>query len=77
MTPQQRSKLGGLAYHARHGSQGLALAGQKGLMARFEREVDPDGSLAPEERQRRALAARRAHFTRIGIKGGKVKRRDR
>jgi len=36
-----------------------------GFMARFEREVDPDGSLPAEQRARRAEAARRAYFARL------------
>jgi hypothetical protein len=32
------------------------------FLLRFERQVDPDGVLAPAERQRRAESARRAYF---------------
>ena len=34
-------------------------------MSSFEREVDPDGLLEPEERARRAAHARAAHFARL------------
>lgn len=40
--------------------QGAALAA--GLMAKFEREADPDGVLSPEERAERAEHLRRAHL---------------
>lgn len=43
-------------------------------MARFEREVDPDGVLDEEERARRADHARRAHFTALAYKSAKVRR---
>ena len=35
------------------------------FLSRFEREVDPDGTLTPEERRRRAVAARKAHMARL------------
>jgi hypothetical protein len=38
---------------------------RRGLHARFEREVDPDGSLAPDERERRAASLMRAHMLRL------------
>jgi|GEM_PF-4642110 len=34
-------------------------------MLRFEREVDPDGSLPPDERARRAKAALSAHMRKM------------
>ena len=33
--------------------------------ARFERQVDPEGTLSPEERYRRAKLAQRAHMIRL------------
>ena len=44
-----------------------AARGQAGLAARFEREVDPDGTLNPAERTRRAEAARKAHMQRLAL----------
>lgn len=38
-----------------------------GLLARFEREVDPDGTLSPHERAKRADSARRAFYTRLAL----------
>jgi hypothetical protein len=43
--------------------------------ARFEREVDPDGRLAPEERARRAEHARLAFMASIRLKGHKARRK--
>jgi hypothetical protein len=45
-------------------------------MGRFEREVDPEGTLDPAERALRAESARRAHFTRLAFRSAK-KRRQR
>jgi len=43
-------------------------------MARFEREVDPDGTLPPEERARRAEHKRKAYFARLALKSAKARR---
>lgn len=42
--------------------------------ARFEREVDPDGTLPPAERARRAEHARKAYFYRLALKSAKARR---
>lgn len=44
-------------------------------VARFERQVDPDGVLPPGERAVRAEAARRAHFLRMALKSARSRRR--
>jgi len=50
------------------------LPARKGLQARFEREVDPDGELDPAERAHRAGIARRAYFTRLALKSARSRR---
>ncbi|MGW0759453.1 hypothetical protein ACWD1Y_23770 [Streptomyces sp. NPDC002814] len=42
-------------------------------MDRFEREVDPDGTLAPEERARRAEHARRSYFLRLALASSRAR----
>lgn len=37
------------------------------FLSRFEREVDPEGSLDPRERARRAEHARKAYFLRLAL----------
>jgi hypothetical protein len=44
-----------------------------GFMRRFEDQVDPDRRLDPVMRAKRAEAARRAHFARMGRQSGKVR----
>jgi hypothetical protein len=39
--------------------------GRQAFLKRFEREVDPDGKLPPDERARRANHALRAHMLRL------------
>ena len=62
---RQRAKIAAHASWAARDGQELGARGQAGLMARFEREVDPDGVLPPAERERRAESAKRAHFQRM------------
>ena len=38
-----------------------------GLEARFEREVDPDGILPPDELARRVKSAKTAHYSRMAL----------
>ena len=41
---------------------------RQGLQAKFEREVDPQGKLSPQERAKRAEYARKAHMQRMALK---------
>ena len=58
-------RIGGYARAALHSPEELTGKARAGFMRRFETEVDPDGSLSHEERQRRAQAALRAHMARL------------
>jgi hypothetical protein len=44
-------------------------------MDRYEREVDPDGTLEPAERARRAEQAMKAHMARIALKSAQARRK--
>jgi hypothetical protein len=48
---------------------------RRALLDRFEREVDPDGVLPPDERTRRAAHARKAYFTRLALRSAQARRR--
>ena len=50
-------------------------AARRSFLDRFEREVDPDGSLRPDERQRRAASARRAYFVGMALKSSRRRSR--
>lgn len=41
---------------------------------RFEDEVDPDRTLPPAERRRRAAHARKAYFQRLALKSARARR---
>ncbi len=45
------------------------------LLDRFERQVDPDGVLQPEERARRAGHARKAYFARLALRSAQARRK--
>lgn len=48
--------------------------GRDAYFARFEREVDPDGTLDPEERHRRARHLEKAHMARLSLKAAKARK---
>jgi hypothetical protein len=48
-------------------------AARVAFLGRFDRDVDPDGVLAPEERARRVKAARHAYFTELGRRSAQVR----
>jgi hypothetical protein len=63
--------------HARHSAQETTKAGRVAFLARFEREVDPDGTLPIEERARRAECAKRAYFVALVMRRHKNRARKR
>lgn len=70
LTPEQRrlrAKVAALTMHALgRTNTGPARAAWE---RKFEAEVDPGGTLSPEERARRARLAMRAYMARIRLKG--------
>jgi hypothetical protein len=50
-------------------------AAHRGFRARFEREVDPDGTLPPAERAARAERARRAYMLTLAARSAAVRRK--
>lgn len=67
-------RIGGLTAWSRNGRETMLGPARKGFMEKFEREVDPDGTLDPEELAVRAVAARRAYMLRLAMKSAKVRR---
>jgi hypothetical protein len=43
------------------------------FLSRFEREVDPEGRLSPQERARRAEHAKKAYFLALAAKSSKAR----
>jgi hypothetical protein len=79
LTPTERSLRGQLAAHeswARTPDRSARTANaRKAMLDKFEQQVDPDGTLSPAERARRAEHARKAHFMRLALKSAQARRR--
>lgn len=77
LTPEQRSQRSRIGAHARwskeHDRKANAERAQAGLFAKFEREVDPDNILSPQERRLRAKSAHRAHMARLAYNSSKAR----
>lgn len=77
LTPHQRVLRAQIASHASWANTSDRTArtdpARRGLMAKFEKEVDPDGSLPAEERAQRAEHLRLAHLKRCALRSAKVR----
>ena len=51
------------------------LPARQALLAKFEREVDPNNELDPDERARRAEHKRKAHYSRLQLKSAASRRK--
>ncbi len=77
LTEAERSlagRVGAFSLHAQRDPRETTKNARKAFLARFERDVDPDGVLPAVERARRAEAARRAHFARMALKSAQARR---
>jgi hypothetical protein len=74
LTPEQRSMRARLAALARWSKEDPAdqmKIARARFDERFEKQVDPDCILPPEERARRAAAARKAYFVQLGFQSSR------
>ena len=75
LTPAERSLRARRAAFALHAQGGTSTkAGTAAFLARFEKQVDPDGTLPADERVRRARFALRSHMALLGLKASKAQR---
>jgi len=72
-----RARLAAYALHAQRDPRETTANGRAAFLARFDREVDPEGRLEADERRRRAEQARRAYFTRLALASAKARRAKR
>jgi hypothetical protein len=70
-------RLGGLTTASRHDMRAMSALGRQAFEARFEAEVDPEGVLSTEERQRRAESARKLYYARLAWKSAQVRKARR
>ncbi len=73
-----QARMAAHALHARVEDPGAHTApARKVFLSRFEREVDPEGVLEPQERARRAEHARKAYFLRLAAASSKARAKKR
>ncbi len=69
----RRGRIGAHVLHSRYDSRDLTAPAREKFLSRFEREVDPTGSLDPTERARRAGHARKTYFARLAHQSDKAR----
>jgi hypothetical protein len=72
-----RARLAAYALHAQRDPRETTANGRAAFLARFDREVDPEGRLEVDERRRRAEQARRAYFARLSLAAVKARQAKR
>ena len=72
-----RGRIGAHRLHAMHDARETTAKARETFLNRFEREVDPDGTLSPEERRRRAEHAKKAHFARLARLSAEARRKPK
>ena len=79
LTPSERvmrARMAAYALHARYDPRETTKPARRAFDQRFLDLVDPDRRLPERERQRRAEAARKAHFTRLAYLSARSRRRS-
>lgn len=77
LTPAERTlraRLAAYTLHSRRDARETTAPARAAFLRRFDAQVDPEASLPPKERARRAEAARRAHFARLALRSARVRR---
>jgi hypothetical protein len=71
-----RARVGAYASWAQTADRSARTApARKAALDRFEREVDPNGELTPQERAKRAEYSRKAYFARLALRSAQARRR--
>jgi hypothetical protein len=78
-TASERALQGRLGAHTKWANTtdrtGATAPGRAAFEARFERQVDPDGTMDPVQRARLAKSARSAWFARLALQSAQSRRR--
>ena len=67
-------RIGAYTVHSRHDGREITAAARHAFGERFLKQVDPEGILTPEERMRRADAARKAYFAQLAFRSAVARR---
>lgn len=70
-------RIGGLTTASRNDPMAYTSAARAAFADSFAREVDPEGVLPPGERDRRAMAAKKAHMVRLALRSSQVRAQRR
>ncbi len=70
-------RIGAYRLHATHDPRETTARARAAFLSRFEREVDPNGTLPEHERRRRAEYARKAHFARLALASARARSKGR
>ena len=76
LTPEQRiarARMAARYLHSRYLPQEITAPARRAFLARFERQVDPEGLLSSDERERRAKSALRAHMLRLALASSRAR----
>ena len=78
LSPQERKLRAAIAAHQSWANtedrSARTASAREAFHKRFEDQVDPDRTLPPAERRRRAEHARKAYFARLALKSAKARR---
>jgi hypothetical protein len=77
LSPEERSlrgRIGAYGLHSKYDSKEITRAARTAFLAKWAREVDPEGVLPELERDRRAENALKAHMARLALKSAQVRR---
>ena len=78
LSASQRSLRARAAAHALHAQGGTTTkAATAAFLNRFERQVDPNFTLPPEERARRAEHALKGHMASLALRASRARARRR
>lgn len=75
MNRSDAGRIGAYTVQSLYDARDLTAAARKAASDRFERQVDPDNSLDPDERHRRADAARKAHMLRLAALSAQARKK--
>lgn len=81
MTPEERSRRAKIAANSRWAKTpdrlGAMAPARRGLVEKFEREVDPDGTLDPKVRAKLVQSALKAHYLRMAANSVKSRKKKK
>ncbi len=72
-----RARIAAYTLHAQRDPRQTTAAARAAFLDRFERDVDPQLQLAPDERRRRAEAARKAYMSRLALASARARTQRR